>query len=409
MAQLLSIFLPESLAWGCSGILFFILILVYCLNRWGSQTKIVLKTVGCLVLFVAMPIGAVFCGVNVNGYLSAEGGIFGQIKKSLGLNKVNVSTDTFEISELNLRLDENGEYSAKINVDIEDSETTIKINRDKNYILLVNGELTSKNFMYSTGESVSFSADYSYTFKDFKKDEILKDTLHIYFMINKNDITCRLTSNGGAVAQELWKVYNKKNGMKIRFIQSDYRNPSNISEGVGDTSQYSILTFKDENNFNISRVVLTGTPLKENPPLYSTDGYTFEGWSIDGKNVFDFTQEINEDLTFNPILFQSKLVLLDENYNVIYRHRMLGDYLSENGLIYNGELVVNVEIDNLVLNIVFNEENFTITDEQGNVYAEKRLYPSSYDMDKHNVKLSRVTNIDCSFAKYIAFEKIYVA
>lgn len=245
-----NIFSLASVGWSFSGILFVVLILAICLSKWRKQTKYFLKIIGCLLVYVALPISAVFCAVNINGYLFAKGGIFGQIKQSFGINTGKVTSDTFEISELNLRLDENQEYSAIIRVDVENLEATIKLDKNKKYDFLVNGGLTTNNFMSTTGESIAFSADYTYNFKDFKNNEIIKDTLHISFAFNKKQIECRLSSNGGAVAQNLWRLYYKKNGMSIKFIESTYEKDPFTSYKVDYllTDNYSYTKYYMENS-----------------------------------------------------------------------------------------------------------------------------------------------------------------
>ncbi len=306
MAQLLkgfSIFSLASFGWGCSGILVFILILVVCLHKWKKQTVIFLQVCGCILLFGVMPVAAVFCGVNVNGYLSAEGGIFGKIKTSLGINTGKVSTDTFEVSELNLRLDENGEYSAIVRVNIKDAETTLKINPNKKYALLVNGALTSDNFMSTTGENIALSADYTYAFNDFQRKEIAKDTLHIAFMLNKDDIVCRLSTEGGAAAKDLWKLYYRKNGMKIKFVESNYEKPPIISEGGGDVSNIVTVRFLDKNNEVLStKLVDVKNKIDYIPTI---DNILFKGWTVDGTAVLTNEQikafELSEDIDFKAV------------------------------------------------------------------------------------------------------------
>lgn len=298
MEQLLSIFSLKFLSWGISGVSVFLLILVFCLFKFPNGTKLALKIFGALVLFVGLPISAVFGVVNVNGYYSAEGGIFGQIKKSLGINIGTVSSDTFEVSGLNLRLDENGEYSAVITVDLADESVSgLKLDSSKNYAILVNRGLTTDNFKAVTGDSIAMSAKYTYSFLDYDRGEMLKDTLKISFVVNKNDVVCRLSTAGGATARDLWKLYFKKNGMTFKFVEANYIPPANPSEGEGDISQFCILSFYDDSDLVVTKFVVRGTNLSD-VPTYSKEGYFFEGWSLDKETLFDFVQKIDADMVF---------------------------------------------------------------------------------------------------------------
>lgn len=281
---------------GGMGLILLVVILYF---KFPKQTTAVLKVIGCIVLFVALPISAVFGVVNINGYYSASGGIFGQIKDSLGLNVGEVSTDTFEVSGLNLRLDENGEYTAVITVDLESDDVNLSLDPNKDYLILVNGGLTTNSFKSTTGGSIALSADYTYSFSNYDREEVLKDTLKISFVVNKDNIVCRLSTSGGATARDLWKLYYAKNGMTFKFVETTYL-PTSPSEGEGDTSQYCVLSFYDGDELVTTRVHKIGTELTDIPTI-SKYGYIFDGWSIDGVEVYNFNQPIGEDQTFSAL------------------------------------------------------------------------------------------------------------
>ena len=321
---------------GGMGLILLVVILYF---KFPKQTTAVLKVIGCIVLFVALPISAVFGVVNINGYYSASGGIFGQIKDSLGLNVGKVSTDTFEVSGLNLRLDDNGEYTAVITVDLDSDDVNLSLDPNKDYLILVNGGLTTNSFKSTTGGSIALSADYTYSFSDYDREEVLKDTLKISFVVNKDNIVCRLSTSGGATARDLWKLYYTKNGMTFKFVETTYL-PTSPSEGEGDTSQYCVLSFYDGDELVTSKFTLTGTPLTS-VPTYTKTGYFFKGWSLDKVNVFDFSQNITQNLTFYALLEQSKMA-----GTYFYSIKLADDVvpldiegtfeISDNGVVFKG-------------------------------------------------------------------------
>lgn len=61
---------------------------------------------------------------------------------------------------------------------------------------------------------------FNYTFYSNDSTEILTDTLIINFAFNTNSTTVVLRTNGGEQAKELWKAFERKNGIKITFDNS---------------------------------------------------------------------------------------------------------------------------------------------------------------------------------------------
>ncbi len=299
MAQLLNIF-TKVLGIGTPTLIILLLAVVVCYLKWPKPTGVIIQVVVCLAVFVGVPIFDFYCAVNINGYYGAEGGIFGYIGELAGVNKGKVTTDTFEVYELNLRLDENNEYSATIGVNLDEQTSVLKIDKTKKHVLLVNGALTSDNFMAVTGDSIAMSADYGYSFKGFQKDEIVKDSLHIAFQINKSEIECKLSTQGTSLARDMWRLYYKKNGMKIKFVESDYTKPPISNEGEGDVSGLCSLVFNDGET-SVTKICNKNTVFSDVPTVDAAYGYTFAGWSTDGENIFDFSQPINENLQFTPI------------------------------------------------------------------------------------------------------------
>lgn len=313
MRQMLNAISQVGLGFGISAVIIVILLLVICYKNWPDETKMFLKVSACILIFAVVPCFAVYCGVEANIYYGAEGGIFGQLKNSLNINTGKVTTDTFEISELNLRLDENREYSATIRVDLDTFESKLILNPNKKYMLFVNNALTSDNFMRVTGDSIAMSANYTYLFNDFQKNEIGSDTLHISFNFNKNDIVCRVSSAGDSTMRDLWGLYYRKNGMKIKFVESDYTKPPISNEGEGDVSGLCSLVFNDGET-SVTKICNKNTVFSDVPTVDAAYGYTFAGWSTDGENIFDFTQPITENLEFTPIFTKKATKWVSSGY-----------------------------------------------------------------------------------------------
>ena len=114
-----------------------------------------------------------YCGVELNNYYNAEGGIYGYISGII-LPDQKVDTDnkfSLTLNNLVLQQELNDRYSTTIYLD-----DSIKLDETANYGLFVN-----EIYCPATISSDFVLGSYSYTFMDAELDELLSDTMHFQF------------------------------------------------------------------------------------------------------------------------------------------------------------------------------------------------------------------------------------
>lgn len=191
------------------GIVAFIGIIYLC--SISSAARIVFGTI--LVFCIAA--SAVFSGIKLNQYYSAEGGIYGKIENFFGVNEAETIDDlTYKLNNVNLKptINEN-EYSAEFFI-YESKETT----ENTNFILLLNDTPCSN--VKVGGDYVA--AEFIYNFYDEDEQLILHDTMNIRIATYKNYTYIHLTTDGGSEAVKLWHYYFEKNDAVLKLKPIEY-------------------------------------------------------------------------------------------------------------------------------------------------------------------------------------------
>jgi len=191
------------------GIVAFIGIIYLC--SISSAARIVFGTI--LVFCIAA--SAVFSGIKLNQYYSAEGGIYGKIENFFGVNEVeNIDEFEYKLNNINLKptINEN-EYSAEFFI-YENKELT----DETNFILLFNNTPCSN---VKVGGNY-ITAEFIYNFYDENENLILNDTMNVRIATYKNYTYIHLTTDGGSDAVKLWNYYFEKNDAILKLKPIEY-------------------------------------------------------------------------------------------------------------------------------------------------------------------------------------------
>lgn len=230
-----------------------------------------------------------YCGVELNNYYNAEGGIYGYISGLILPDQKVENDDKFSLTLNNLVLQQelNDRYSTMIYLD-----DSIKLDETANYGLFVN-----EIYCPATISSDFVLGSYSYIFMDAELDELLSDTLHFQFAFYDKGAELKLYTDGGQTAVDYWNKYFSRNTMVVSVEQTDIVSDSSIEEGSGDVSDFRIVNYYYEDELVLKQVYKVGSTIT--PPIRVPGidvGTSVETWlTVDG-SVFDFSTKITEDL-----------------------------------------------------------------------------------------------------------------
>ena len=157
------------------------------------------------ILVVCILTSAVFSGIKLNQYYSAEGGIYGKIENFFGVNEVEtIDTMTYKLNNIN--------FTSTINENEYDADFIIyetnELNPDIEYMVLFNDKPCST----SKVGSEFISAEYIYNFYDENENVINSDSITIKIATYKTYTYIHLITDGGTDAVKLWHSYFEKNG-----------------------------------------------------------------------------------------------------------------------------------------------------------------------------------------------------
>lgn len=182
----------------------------------------------------------IFCGVNLNTYLSAQGGIFGSLSGAFGLDKVEVvDNQTFELNNLSMTLQTDGSYALEVSVNKQ-----LKLDSSKTYGIFVNDVPT--NLVGS--ESDYISSNYSYNFYDTNNELLCADTLAIKVAMYENSTLLHVSTSGGSEACKYWNNYFNKNSFKIKIDDVVYVGDGIVTGGEGDISNFAKVNYMVDGN-----------------------------------------------------------------------------------------------------------------------------------------------------------------
>ena len=280
------------------------IVLIYLCFKYKSAKWILLAVTGiALIGFTA------FCGIELNSYYSADGGIFGYISGIVETNKVTTTiTDNVEFSFTNVVLTQetNSEtYSAKIYLN-----DIIELDESKSYTVFVNKE-PSSNVVFSAGTTSYVRSQYSYSFLDDNLNSLCNDILTFNFAFFDKGTEIKISTQGGQAASDYWRKYFTRNNFIVEIKSTNYTAEDDLSFTDGDISNYCTLTYWVDGSeymtqvFDINqKVTLIDGPYRA--------GYTFSHWQDTEGNIYSSIAQfsMNKDLLAvfeeNEILFSGK-------------------------------------------------------------------------------------------------------
>ena len=219
----------------------------------------------------------IFCGVNLNTYLSAQGGIFGSLSGAFGLDKVEVvDNQTFELNNLSMTLQTDGSYALEVSVNKK-----LELDSNKTYGIFVNDVPT--NLVDSQANYIA--SEYSYNFYDANSHLLCADTLSIRVAMYANSTLLHVSTQGGSDACKYWNNYFNKNSFKIKIDDVVYVGDGIVTGGEGDISNFAKVNYMVDGNVYSTAFYQKNTTVTTFPEAPYKQWYTFEGWSIDGQNI----------------------------------------------------------------------------------------------------------------------------
>ena len=190
------------------------IIIVYSLKYWKQGGKFAILS----IFIIGISALTIYSGININYYYSAEGGIHGVLSGIFETNKVEVVDDlNFKLTNIELTQKDENTYSASML-----SDKVISISTKDNLGIFVNNVPCTAADIHED----YILANYTYTFYDNNKSEILTDTLLINIAMYNNSTYLEISTKGSSDAIELWTSYFNKNSFVItvapfNFISSE--------------------------------------------------------------------------------------------------------------------------------------------------------------------------------------------
>lgn len=273
-----------------------------------------------------------YCGIQLNYYYTAEGGVWGYITGLIEGNKVTttVESDTASFSLENIVLTKNadGTYSAVIY-----SNDKIRLETGKSYGVYVNNEPCTQ-IDYSTNY---VRAEYHYAFLDNNLEILCQDTLQFNFAFYTNGSTFTLTTYGGQEAVNYWNTYFSRNNLIVEVKPISYVKDDELSVN-GQIDDYVTLNYYVDEEVVYSYVYTIGSQVTEFPPTAEKDGLIFAYWQdINGNEVepFKITTDTNLYAYFYPAgeveLLESsiEIMVIDREYAESLNYTVnLNDYVD---------------------------------------------------------------------------------
>ena len=260
-------------------------IIIFLCFKYPNSRVYVFSFLG--IIFVGI---TAYCGIQLNYYYTAEGGVWGYITGLINDNQVTttVESDTASFSLENIVLTQNsdGSYSAVIY-----NNDKIKLKTDKTYGVYVNNEpCTQVDF-----SSNFVRAEYHYAFLDNDLETLLDDTLQFNFAFYANGSTFTLTTYGGQEAVNYWNTYFARNNLVVEVKPIGYVKDDELSIN-GQIDDYVTLNYYVDEEVVYSYVYTIGSQVTQFPSSAEKEGQIFSCWQdINGNEVepFEITADTN--------------------------------------------------------------------------------------------------------------------
>ena len=306
------------------GIVFLMFIFYLFITKPEAKTAII--SIALVVFMVA----TAYCGIQLNNYYTAKGGVWGVITGLVDNNTSEITiTDNIEFNLKNIVLtqEKDDTYSATIlNDDI------IQFKENINYGVYVNGDPC-----YQVNYATNYiRAEYGYTFMDDNLESKLTDTLQFNFAFFDKGSNLKITTNGGQEAVNYWNNYFARNNFVVEVKQSNYDKNDDLTFGEGDTSEFKLAKFIIKGEEYNKRIVKIGE--KITPPAWSGATEYVAYWTLNGERV-----NFNEFVVTENCVFEAVLVPIEQHtINLIFS----SDEDPQN-LVYAGR--IRVEEDELYI------------------------------------------------------------
>lgn len=245
---------------------------------------------GRLFILTALTIAflgfSVFCGIELNTYYSAKGGIVGNLGNAFS-NQVEIYNNLeFELSNISLTKRDNDCYQLDFS-----TYQNVDISMDANYCMLLNG-IPCENVVYSNliSSNDNMICKFKYNFYDDKGTYVLSDSLTIkarfdekcsYFTISTGVINSTNLKN-----IDFWNEYFARNGLVLQFKPVD-----NVYVRV---DYHKVRYYYNDEYVGVVKVpdgwdytLPTSVKLDKNCEFF--------GWKLDGQDVTEL-KNITEDI-----------------------------------------------------------------------------------------------------------------
>lgn len=245
---------------------------------------------GTLVAVVTLGL-TVYCGINLNSYYGAQGGIFGYLTGREPTPSV-IQVDDFEFKFDNLELLEgdNGRYSATV---ILDQVMTLD---EPNINVFVN-DMPCEVLQYS---SDYLMADFTYRFFNQDLQETCTDTLSFRFAFFENYTRVTVFTEGDSTALKNWNDFLNANNLILSIRPSDIIEDTTIDFVEDDVSAFKKIEYMVDGELYFSTYQKTGTNFNF-PTAPRKTNYEFIGWQNSAGQTVTETNMVSADTVLTAV------------------------------------------------------------------------------------------------------------
>ncbi len=260
-----------------------------------------------IIALVLVAASGVYCGVSINTYLSAEGGIYGVISDFLGVaGRVEINGKEMSFSGISLTQEDGDVYSTTIS-----NSQALELEEGEIYGVNVNG----LPCYYVEGSTDHVTAFYKYTFYGKENNEIKTDTLKMYFQFVPNKTTLYMKTEGGSEAVKLWYDYFTLYNFKVE-VMTVKNNQTELEVGEGDMSNYSVVTYYLDDELYTKQVYIKNSNLNL-PALPTVENKQVTEW-LDSQDNIVTEKTVNDNLSIYAYSYEPLDYELNENVIVNY-------------------------------------------------------------------------------------------
>lgn len=245
------------------------------------------------VAFVGIVGLTVYCGVNLNTYLSASGGIFGTLT---GYHQPEVEIKDCEFDFKGMVLEQQLDtdtYSCRIL-----SSDVFSYNSNCDYDIFANNSPCNNVEVRSN----YISADYTYSFYNERNELMHTDTLNIRITLDLNSTYAVVWTDGGSESVGYWNQYLQRNNFVVALKETKQSIEERENFNAGVPEGYNVAYFYDGDTLLKTCLVETNNYLEEDQ-IPITNSERIVGWSLDNENFVEPTTQImSKDLVFRAII-----------------------------------------------------------------------------------------------------------